>query len=351
MHSLKALLGTELPIIQAPMAGSQGSALAVAVCNAGGLGSLPAAMLDAAMSRKELGVIAAQTDRPYNVNFFCHVPPVPDPSREAGWRQALSGFYGEFGIDAANLPAGAGRYPFSGEMAEVLAEFRPRVVSFHFGLPAQDLLARVKAWGATVISSATTVDEALWLEQHGADVIVAQGLEAGGHRGIFLSRDLNTQLGLFALVPQIVRAVRVPVIAAGGITDAAGVRGAMALGAAGVQVGTAYLLSNEATTGPVHRAALAELAAGRGAPTALTNLFTGRPARGIVNRLMREMGPLSDVPPEFPLATAAIAPLRSAAERQGSGDFSPLWSGQNASGCKALPAAEITRALAEGLER
>ncbi|VTU17401.1 Nitronate monooxygenase [Variovorax sp. SRS16] len=345
MTSLTTRLGIELPIIQAPMAGSQGSALAIAVSNAGGLGSLPAATLDANALRKELAAIAAQTTRPYNVNFFCHTPPVPDPAREARWREALAPFYAEFGIDPASVPAGPGRRPFDAEAADVLAEFRPPVVSFHFGLPSAELLARVRGWGAIVVSSATTLDEARWLEQHGADVIVAQGLEAGGHRGMFLTRDLSTQVGTFALLPQMVRAVRVPVVAAGGISDAAGVAAALALGASGVQAGTAYLLTPEATTSAVHRSALQAGAT----HTALTNLFSGGPARGMVNRVMRELGALSDAAPDFPLATPAIAPLRAAAERQGSGDFSPLWSGQNASGCRAVPAAEITRGLAAGL--
>lgn len=228
----------------------------------------------------------------------------------------------------------------------MLAEFRPAVVSFHFGLPSAELLARVKAWGAKVLSTATTVAEARWLEAHGADAIIAQGLEAGGHRGLFLTDDLTTQLGTFALLPQVVQAVNVPVIAAGGIADARGVAAAMALGAAGVQVGTAYLLCPEATTTAIHRAALKSEAA---CHTAITNVFTGRPARGIANRIIRELGPISPAAPAFPLATSAVAPLRAKAEAQGSGEFSPLWSGQNASGCKEIPAAELTRALAAGL--
>ncbi|MDF1484371.1 nitronate monooxygenase, partial [Ramlibacter sp. H39-3-26] len=236
---------------------------------------------------------------------------------------------------------------FSAAMIDVLEEFRPPVVSFHFGLPAPALLARLRGWGAKVLSSATTVEEALWLERHGADAIIAQGLEAGGHRGFFLTRDLTTQMGTFALLPQIVRAVRVPVIAAGGIVDAQGVAAAFALGAAGVQAGTAYLLCPEATTSAIHRAALQQGDTAR--HTALTTLFTGGPARGIVNRAMRELGALDNAAPAFPLATAAIAPLRTAAEKAGSGDFSPLWSGQNASGCRAVPAAEVTRELAAGL--
>ncbi len=346
MMPLQQLLGVELPIIQAPMAGAQGSALAVAVSNAGGLGSLPCAMLGLEAMRDELAKINAQTDRPFNVNFFCHVPPTPDPGREAVWRAALSPYYKEYGIDADAISVGPGRTPFSAEAAEVLSDFKPAVVSFHFGLPSAELLARAKAWGAKILSSATTVDEARWLEAHGVDAIIAQGLEAGGHRGIFLSEDLDTQVGIFALLPQIVQAVKVPVIAAGGIADAKGVAAAMALGAAGVQIGTAYLLCPEATTSPVHRAAIKS---GAARYTALTNLFTGRPARGIFNRIMRELGPISTVTPAFPLATAAIAPLRARAEGRGSGDFSPLWAGQNVSGCKELPAAELTRQLGADL--
>jgi nitronate monooxygenase len=336
-------LGTELPLIQAPMAGSQGSALAIAVSNAGGLGSLPCAMLDAQAMRKELEAIRAQTSKPCNVNFFCHAQPAPDAQRETAWREALAPYYKEFGIDPASIAAGPGRLPFSKEVADVLEEFKPAVVSFHFGLPAPELVARVKRWGAKLLASATTVDEARWLEAHGADAVIAQGSEAGGHRGIFLSEDLNTQVSTLALVPQIVRAVRVPVIAAGGIADKKGVAAALALGATAAQVGTAYLLCPEATTSKAHRAALKSDAA---RVTALTNLFTGRPARGIVNRIIRELGPISAKPPAFPLATAAIAPLRAKAEGQGSGDFSPLWSGQNPSGCKEIPAAELTRELA-----
>jgi nitronate monooxygenase len=345
--SLRALFGVERPIIQAPMAGVQGSALAIAVSNAGGLGSLPAAMLNAEALRRELNAIREQTDRPVNVNFFCHQPPEPDEVREAEWRRKLSPYFDKLGIELDAISSSPARTPFSAEMADVLEEFQPEVVSFHFGLPAAALMSRVKAWGAKVLSTATTVDEARWLEARGVDAIVAQGWEAGGHRGMFLSEDVTTQLGTLALLPQVIQAVGVPVIAAGGIADARGVAAALALGAAGVQVGTAYLLCPEATTSPVHRAALTSDAARH---TALTNLFSGRPARGIVNRIMRELGPMSPAAPAFPLAGTALAPLRIAAEGRGSGDFSPLWSGQNASGCKEMPAGELTAALAAGLQ-
>jgi nitronate monooxygenase len=340
--TLQQRLGLEFPIIQAPMAGVQASALAVAVSAAGALGSLPCAMLTSGAVRAELSAIKAQTRRPYNVNFFCHTPPTPSPDREAAWRLALAPYYEEYGIDPSTIPTGPGRTPFSSEAADVLEEFKPDVVSFHFGLPTPELLARVKSWHATIIASATTVEEARWLEAHGADAIIAQGVEAGGHRGIFRSDDLTTQVGTMALVPQVVKAVSVPVIAAGGIADANGVAAALALGASAVQVGTAYLLCPEATTTAVHRAALKSEAAQH---TALTNLFTGRPARGIVNRIMKELGPISAAPPQFPLATSGITPLRTRGEAKGVGDFSPLWCGQNPSGCRAIPAAELTRAL------
>ncbi len=344
--TLQQLLGTALPIIQAPMAGVQGSALAVAVSKAGGLGSLPCAMLSRDTMRGELAAIAAQTANPINVNFFCHTPPAFDAERDAIWKAALSPYYRAFGIDPESIPAAPGRAPFDAEAAELLSEFKPAVVSFHFGLPSPELLTRVKEAGSKILSSATTVDEAVWLEAHGADAIIAQGLEAGGHRGMFLSNDLTTQVGTFALVPQIVQKVRIPVIAAGGIADSKGVAAAMTLGAAGVQVGTAYLLCPEVATSALHRAALKSVADRH---TAVTNLFTGRPARGIVNRIMRDLGPISAAVPAFPLAASAMAPLRAQAESRGSDDFSPLWSGQNNRGCREISAGALTQELAADL--
>jgi nitronate monooxygenase len=327
------------------MAGSQGSALALAVCQAGGMGSLPGAMLSPEALSAELKILREQAAGPWNVNFFCHTPPPPDEAAQARWRDTLHAFYKEAGIDPCSIPTGPGRVPFSHAVADVVEPFAPPVVSFHFGLPAPDLLERVKGWGSLVMSSATTVDEARWLQAHGADAIIAQGLEAGGHRGLFLNDDLSTQFGTFALLPQVVAAVNVPVIAAGGIADAAGVRAAMALGASAVQVGTAYLCCHEANTSAVHRAALLSPDS---AHTDLTTVFSGRPARGIVNRLMRTLGPRHPAAPAFPTATAAVAPLRAHFEAQGLGDCSPLWAGQNTSGCRTVSAAEITQALAQG---
>jgi nitronate monooxygenase len=332
-----------LPIIQAPLAGVQGSAMAIAVSNAGGMGSLPCAMLSHEGLKSELAAISAGTRNPYNVNFFCHTVPTPEPAREERWREVLAPYFAEYGIDPATIPAGPGRNPFTHEAADVLEAFRPPVVSFHFGLPSDDLLQRVRAWGAQVLSSATTVDEARWLEARGVDAIIAQGVEAGGHRGMFLTANLDEQLPMRTLFLRIQRAVKCPVIAAGGLSGSPQVAAAMAIGAALAQVGTSYLLCDEAYTSSIHRLALTVEPP---LETKLTNLFTGRPARALVNRLMRELGALNTAAPTFPLATAALAPLRAAAERVGCGDFSPLWSGQDRSGCAEIPAAALTVALA-----
>lgn len=343
---LDQFLGIELPIIQAPMAGVQNSALTIAVSNAGGLGSLPCAMLSADELRYELQTIKSKSDRPFNVNFFCHESPVPDERTATAWRALFNDYYAELGIQPTAKPSGAARMPINMEIAELVCEYAPAVVSFHFGLPSQEIMDTIHSCGAKILSSATTVEEAIWLEAHGADAVIAQGLEAGGHRGMFLSEEISTQVGTFALVPQIVQAVKLPVIASGGIADARGVRAAMDLGASGVQVGTAYMLCPEANTSAVHRTALKS---DSDRVTALTNIFSGRPARGIVNRLMRELGPINSDTPRFPLAAAASAPLRAKAESMGSGDFSPLWAGQNVSGCKEISAGVLTKALAERL--
>jgi nitronate monooxygenase len=344
-------------LIQAPMAGSQNHRLAAAVFLAGGLGSLPAAMLTTEQLQTELSAfedaIAALTETPLqwggclpvNVNFFCHTPPTEQLEKEAAWRKQLTPLYQAHGIDPQSVGSGLGRAPFSLESLKLMGQFKPAVVSFHFGLPKAEWVQQLKTWGVQIWSSATTVQEAQWLEQQGVDAVIAQGLEAGGHRGMFLSEDLSTQMGTMALLPQTIKAVKLPVIAAGGISTAAAVSAAKALGASAVQVGTAFLTSHEATTSALHRQALMSDAAKH---TALTNLFSGRPARGIVNKFMRDFGPLNPEAPAFPLATSAVAPLRAAAEAKGQSDYSPLWSGQNASDCEALPAADIAHKLLQG---
>jgi nitronate monooxygenase len=342
------LFGIEHPIILAPMGGAMDWEMTAAVAEAGGLGSLPCMMWTVDKVREEVGKVRARTKAPLNLGFFTHKPMPPDNAREASWRDRLKPYYKEFGLDPnTSVPAPA-RAPFSDDSCALVEELKPAAVSFHFGLPEAGLVRRVKAAGAKVISSATTVAEARWLEEHGADLIVAQGAEAGGHRSLFLSDDISTQPGTFALVPQVVDAVNVPVIAAGAIADARGIAAAFALGAVGVQLGTAYLHCPESKISRPHREALAHA---NDASTTLTNIMSGKPARGIVNRLMREQGPIAEVPP-FPGAANALAPLRAAAEKMGSGDFSPLWSGQAVALGRAIPAGELTRSLAEeALER
>src|SRR5262245_40038955 len=343
------LVGIELPIVIGPMAGAMDAELAAAVSAAGGLGSLPCAMLGPAQIRQEVERIRQQTTKPINLNFFCHAAPALNNAREAAWRDRLAPYYRELGIDPAAPVPTSNRAPFDDALCDVVLELKPKVVSFHFGLPAPRLLDRVKRENFVIWSSATTVQEARWLVERGVDAVIAQGVEAGGHRGMFLTEDIAAQVGTLALVPQIVDAVDVPVIAAGGITDARGIVAAFALGAAAVQMGTAFLHCPESKISKPHRAALQSTQADG---TALTNVMTGRPARGIINRLIRELGPISPEAPAFPLATGAIMPLRQKAEATGSGDFSPMWSGQAAALGRALPARELTQKLAAGaLER
>jgi nitronate monooxygenase len=334
------LFGIEHPILQAPMAGAQGSALAIAVSEAGGLGGLPCALLALEQARAEIETIRARTRRPFNVNFFCHRAPASDPAREARWVERLAPYRAELGVEQATLAFG--RAPYDDPSCRLVEELRPPVVSFHFGLPPEPLLARTKATGARVIASATTVAEARWLEERGVDAVIAQGAEAGGHRAMFLTDDVAAQPGTFALVPQVVDAVRVPVIAAGGIGDARGVAAALALGAAAVQIGTAFLLAPESTISPLYRAALARA---RDDETMITNVFTGRPARGIANRLVREVGPMSADAPDFPDASHATLPLRQKAEAAGSSDFTSMWAGQALRFAREAPAGEIVREL------
>lgn len=331
-----------IPIIQAPMAGSQNTSLCIAVCEAGGIGSIPCAMLTPQAVREQIATIRAATKAPFNINFFTHVLPPDDAAAEARWMQRLAPYFAEAGIDPATISPAPPRLPFGEAMVDVVEEMRPPIVSFHFGLPAPRLLERVRATGAKILSSATTVNEARWLGERGVDAIIAQGVEAGGHRGMFLSDDLDAQPGLFALVPQIVDAVDVPVIAAGAIADARGIAAAFALGASAVQIGTAYLLTPQATTSPLHRAAIKNA---RDDATRLTNLYTGRPARSLLTRFMREQGPINPLAPLFPQATNAAVPLRTAFEARGSNDFSPLWSGEAGALAREEDAGALTQRL------
>jgi nitronate monooxygenase len=337
------LFKTEFPIVLAPMAGVMDAELVIAAAKGGALGSLPCAMLSAEKAREQIQIIRQRVSAPVNMNFFCHKPVPADPAREAGWKERLAPYYKELGLDPAAPINAANRAPFDAATCSVVQELKPEIVSFHFGLPEQSLLARVKAAGCKVMASATTVREAIWLEEHGADVIIAQGAEAGGHRGMFLTDNIAEQPGTFALVPQVVDAVKVPVVAAGGIADGRGIAAAFALGAAGVQIGTAYLRCPESKVSAPARTALAQ---GRDDSTVITNVMTGRPARGLVNRVMDEVGPISPDAPEFPHAATALGPLKAAAEKHGKLDFTNLWAGQAVRLGKDMPAAELTRALA-----
>ena len=337
------LVKTEFPIVQAPMAGVMDADLVIAAAQGGALGSLPCAMISAEKAREQVNIIRQRVSAPVNMNFFCHKPVDADPAGEAGWKARLGAYYREFGLDPAAPVNAANRAPFDAALCAVVEELKPEVVSFHFGLPSPDLVRRVKATGAIVMSSATTVKEAIWVEENGADVVIAQGAEAGGHRGMFLTDSIAGQPGTFALVPQVVDAVKVPVIAAGGIADGRGIAAALALGAAGVQIGTAYLRCPESKVTAPARAALAQAT---DESTVITNVMTGRPARGVANRVMREVGPISPDAPAFPHAATALGPLKAAAEKLGRVDFTNLWAGQAVRMGREMPAAEMTRALA-----
>jgi nitronate monooxygenase len=337
------LFKTEFPIVLAPMAGVMDADLAIAVAQGGGLGSLPCAMLSAEKAREQVNIVRQSVSAPVNLNFFTHNAVDADPKREAGWKQRLAPYYREFGLDPAAPINAANRAPFDAVFCEVVEELKPEIVSFHFGLPEASLLKRVKAAGCIVMSSATIAREAIWLEENGADVIIAQGAEAGGHRGMFLTENIAEQPGTFALVPQVVDAVKVPVIAAGGIADGRGIAAAFALGASGVQIGTAYLRCPESKVIAPARVALAQA---HDDSTVITNVMTGRPARGVANRVMREVGPISPDAPAFPHAATSVGPLKAAAEKLGKVDFTNLWAGQAVRMGREMPAAELTRALA-----
>jgi nitronate monooxygenase len=337
------LFGIELPIIAAPMANFAGIDVAIAIAEAGGLGSFPCAALNPDQIRAGAAEFRSRSNKLLNFNFFCHNVAPPDPAKDRAWLKRIAPYFAELGVEPPKLPLPGGHPPFGEADCAAIEELRPEIVSFHFGLPPEPLLARVRATGCKMVSSATSLREALWLAEHGVDAIIAQGAEAGGHRAMFLETDVSTQVGTFALVRAIAGSMQVPVIAAGGIADGQAIAAALALGASAVQIGTAYLTCHESTISPLHRKALAEPTR----ETAITNVLTGKLARGVVNRFMREQGPIDDAAPNFPSARPAIAPLRAKAESQGSTDFSPLWSGQAAVLPPPMGAAELTRKLAE----
>lgn len=333
---LQKLLGIKHPVIQAPMAGASTPAMAVAVTNAGGMGSLGCAMMSADKLRAAAKDVAGAKG-PVNFNFFVHREPDIARYNQARMREALAPHYAALGLgDVA--AAAPGMPAFNDAMLEVLLACAPKVASFHFGLPAAHAVDALKRAGVVLIGCATSVAEARALEAGGMDAIVAQGMEAGGHRGVFIGEPQDNDMGTMALVPLMVDAVRVPVIAAGGIFDGRGVAASLMLGAAGAQLGSAFLRAPESMTPPLHKQALAE------APdnfTRPTRLFTGRPARSIRNRMVRELAALESDAAPFPAQRAVTAPLAKAAAERGSADFMPLWSGQAGMRAKEEPSAQI----------
>ncbi|MBV8506633.1 MAG: nitronate monooxygenase [Alphaproteobacteria bacterium] len=329
------LLGITHPVIQAPMAGFASPALAAAVCNTGALGSIGCAGIPLATVREQITALRQATNRPYNLNFFVHSRPRLDPDGSARMRTTLASYFNEFGLGPVPEPKEPFP-PFDEERLDLILELRPRVVSFHFGLPDATAVRRVKEAGCIILSSATTVAEARSLEANGADVIIAQGFEAGGHRGSFSGSPGAGNIGTMALVPQIADAVRLPVIAAGGIADGRGLAAAFALGASGVQLGTAFLGCPEATVSPLHRARLRS-AADDG--TELTRAFTGRPARALRNRYVTEMA--NSEPLEFPLQGSLVRPLWELPSEEARASFMPFWAGQGAPLIREIPASQL----------
>jgi nitronate monooxygenase len=330
------LVGAEQPIIQAPMANGGGVALAVAAMKGGALGSLPCGMLTAEQIRDQIDEVRSRTSGPINLNFLCHL--MPEETDDSEWRALLKPYYDELGIEPSG-PAPL-RRPFDNATCAVVEELKPEVVSFHYGLPPEPLLDRVKATGAVVLSSATTVAEARWLEERGVDAVIAQGFEAGGHTARFQYSNPAEALGLFALLPQIADTVSVPVVAAGGIADGRGIAAAFALGASAVQIGTAYLLTPESSIADPFRQLLRER------PTMITNIYSGGLARAARGRLIDELGPVRNEAPPFPLATAALMPIWRAAQERGDWEFLLPLAGQSAALAKPMPADQLTRQLA-----
>lgn len=341
--SLCELLGIAHPIIQAPMVGVSTPALAAAVANAGGLGSLGFGACSPAQARELLGQVRALTDKPINCNFFCHRPAQADALREARWLEHLRPLFDELGAQ----PPTALREIYRSlgddrQMLEVLLEERPAVVSFHFGLPPQEWIERLKAAGIVLLACATHLDEARACVAAGVHAVVAQGYEAGGHRGIF-EREHDDRLGTLALLGSVVPALLVPVIAAGGIMDGRGIRAAFALGAQAVQMGTAFIGCPESAANAAYRAALRSEKAWH---TQVTAAISGRPARGLVNRLFSDIGgAAAPALPDYPQTYDATKALLAAAQAKGDGDFAVHWAGQGAPLARELPAAELMAAL------
>ncbi|NGY05558.1 NAD(P)H-dependent flavin oxidoreductase [Solimonas terrae] len=335
-------LGVDHPIIQAPMAGTSTPALAAAVSNAGGLGSIAIGAASVEQAHDMLQATRALTQRPFNVNVFCHRPAQADAAREAAWLAHLQPRFAEFGAHPPpRLHEIYRSFVTDAAMRDLLLAERPAVVSFHFGLPPAASIAALQRAGIVLLATATRPGEARAAEDAGIDAIVAQGAEAGGHRGVFDPAD-DPRIGTLALTRLLTAQTSLPVIAAGGIMDGAGIRAALALGAAGVQLGTAFVACPESAADAAYRRAL--LAAD--VETAITSVISGRPARGIVNRFMREAGATGHPPvPDYPIAYDAGKALHAAARARGNAQFAAQWAGQGAALARAMPAAALFAAL------
>ncbi len=349
MEDLLRRIGVVLPIVQAPMAGVSTPELAAAVSEAGGLGSIAVGAVDAAGARAMIDTTRAGTRKPFNVNVFCHKPATPDRARESAWLGALRPAFARFGKAP---PAAIGEiyasFVADPAMQDLLVETRPSVVSFHFGLPAARVIARLKAAGIVLFSTATNIDEARAAADAGVDAIVAQGFEAGGHRGVFDPAAPDPQLGILALTRLLVRGAPLPVIAAGGIMDGAGIAAALKLGAVAAQLGTAFVACPESSADAAHRAGLADPGA---AHTTMTTVFSGRPARGLPNAMTElEHGALAGLAvPDYPIAYDANKALAAAAKAKQDFSFAAQWAGQGAPLARAMPARDLVATLAREL--
>jgi nitronate monooxygenase len=347
VNTLTSLLGIRHPIIQAPMAGFGTPQLAAAVTDAGGLGSLALGAGTAAQAESTITALQALTGGPFNVNLFTHAPAQPDAAREARWLAYLAPHFARMG----QAPPTALREIYRSfladpDMLEVLVRTRPAVVSFHFGLPTAQQIDALHGAGCVLMATATNPAEARAIEAAGIDIVVAQGYEAGGHRGIFDPSVPDPALGTFALVRLLAKAVRIPVVAAGGIMDGQGIAASLRLGASGVQMGTAFLACPEANTSAHHRALLAQPELG----TAVTATISGRPARGIINRFFSEIGGPGHPPaPDYPIAYDAAKALHAAASSKGLDDYSVNWAGQAYALARPMPAAQLVALLVEEL--
>lgn len=343
------MLGIDLPIIQAPMVGVSTPQLAAAVCNGGGLGSIGLGASSPEQAREMIAQTRALTSRPFNANLFCHRPAQADAAREARWCEHLRPLFAEFG----QSPPGALREIYRSFVADpamlgMLLEEKPAVVSFHFGLPAPDWIAQLKQAGIRLMATATSLAEARQIEAAGLDMIIAQGAEAGGHRGVFEPEAGDALLGTLAVTRLLAARTSLPVIAAGGIMDGQGIRAALALGAQAVQMGTAFILCPESAANGAYREAMGSERAQR---TAITSAISGRPARGLVNRLFSDLdGPSAPPLPDYPITYDAAKALHAAASAQGCNDFAVQWAGQGAPLARSMPASELMATLARELQ-